>query len=87
MGGGGVTRGDTTQGGQEASAPEKKRGTMRGGGAMRSGQVKAPPKGRWWRDKKLRQWRTRGNTTTSRDTAERHESEDGDLAESKARMA
>ncbi len=39
---------------------------MRGSGTTRSGQVKAPPKGRGWRGKKLRRRRTRGNATTSR---------------------
>jgi hypothetical protein len=67
MGGGGVSRDDTTNswGGQEASASEKKRGMTRGGGTVRSGQVEAPPVGRLWHDMKLRRWRTRGNTTTS----------------------
>jgi hypothetical protein len=54
-----------SQGGQEASALEKKRGTPRGGSATRSGQVEAPLKGRWWRDEKLRWQRIRGNMTTS----------------------
>jgi hypothetical protein len=55
MGGSGVTRGDTTnsRGGQEATAPEKKRGKMRGGGMRRGGQVEVPSDGRRWRDKKL----------------------------------
>jgi hypothetical protein len=54
-----MTRGDMTngRGGQEASAPEKKRGTMRGGSAIKGGQMEAQPDGRWRR--------TRGNTTTS----------------------
>jgi hypothetical protein len=54
-----MTRGDMTNSGdgQEASAPEKKRGTTRGGGAMRGGQLEVPFNGR--------QWRTRGNTATS----------------------
>ncbi len=58
-GGSGIARGDTTNswGGQEVSAPEKKRGTTRGGGATRGGQLEAPPD--------RRQRRTRGNTTTS----------------------
>jgi hypothetical protein len=55
-----------SRGGQEASAPEKKRSTTRGGGATRSGQVEVPPDGRQWHVKKLRQQRTRGNTATSR---------------------
>ncbi len=64
-GGSGVTRGDTThrQGGQEVSTPEKNRGTTRGGGMTRSGQVEAPPDEKWWRDKKLRRWRTALNIT------------------------
>ncbi len=59
MGGCKVTRGDMTNSGagQEASAPEKKRGMTRGGGATRCGQMEAPPDGR--------QQRTRGNTVTS----------------------
>jgi hypothetical protein len=66
-GGGGMTRGDMTNscGGQEVSALEKKRGTTRGSGATRSEQVEALPDGRQWRDKKLRQQRTKGNITTS----------------------
>jgi hypothetical protein len=62
-----MTRGDMTnsRGRQEASAPEKKRGTARGGGATRSGQLESPPEGRRWHDKKLRWQRTRGNMTTS----------------------
>jgi hypothetical protein len=43
--------------GQEASAPEKKRGTTRGGGATRGGQMEALLDGRLQR--------TRGNTKTS----------------------
>jgi hypothetical protein len=56
MGGGGMTRGDTTNshGGQDVSASEKNRGTTRGGGAMRSGKVEAPLDRRRWHDKKLR---------------------------------
>jgi hypothetical protein len=59
-GGGGVTRGNTTNGwgGREAIAPEKKRGTRRGRGATRSGQVEALLDGRQWCDEKLRWWRT-----------------------------
>jgi hypothetical protein len=67
-----VTRGDSiiSWGRQEASTPEKKRGTTRGSRATRGGQVEAPLDGRRWRDKKLR-WRgTRGNTTTSRGRSE-----------------
>ncbi len=62
-----MTRGDTTnrKGGQEASAPEKKRGRTRGGGAMRGVQMEAPPDGRQWREEKLRRRRSRGNMTTS----------------------
>ena len=67
MGGGGMTRGDRTnsKGRQEATAPEKKRGKMRGGGMRRGGQVEALPDRRRWHDKKLRWKRTRGNTTAS----------------------
>ncbi len=63
-----MTRSDMTNSWdkQEASAPEKKRGTMRGSGTMRGGHVEAPPDGRQWHDEKLRWQRTRGNTTTSR---------------------
>jgi hypothetical protein len=59
MGRGGITRGDMTnsRGGREASAPEKMRGTTRGGSAMRGGQIEAPPNRRWQR--------TRCNPTTS----------------------
>jgi hypothetical protein len=61
-----MMRDDTTNswGGQEVIAPEKMRGTMRGGGTMRSTQVEALPDGRQLHDKKLRQWRTRGNMIT-----------------------
>jgi hypothetical protein len=62
--GGGATRGNAAngRGGQEATTPEKKGGMMRGGGSgMRGGWVKAPPDGRWQRDKKQRWWRIRGN--------------------------
>ncbi len=59
MGGGGVTRGDTTnsRGGQEASAPVKKKGTTRCGSVTRGGQMEAPLDGR--------RQRTRGNMITS----------------------
>jgi hypothetical protein len=59
MGGGSVTRGDTknSRGRQEASSPEKKRGTTRGGNRIRGGQMEAPPDGRWQR--------IIGNMTTS----------------------
>ncbi len=52
-------RGDTTnsQGGQEASTPEKKRGTTRGDGAMRGGEMEALLDGR--------RQSTRDNITTS----------------------
>jgi hypothetical protein len=62
-----MTRGDTTnsQGRQVSTAPEKKRVMTRGGGATRGVQVEAPLDKRQWRDKKLRQWRTRGSTITS----------------------
>jgi hypothetical protein len=68
MGGSVITRGNMTNscGGQEASTPETRRGTTRGGGTTRSGQVEAPPDGRQCRDKKLRWWNQRGNRTTSR---------------------
>jgi hypothetical protein len=72
MGGSGTTRGDkiNSRGGQEASIPDKKRGTMRDGSATRSGQLKH------WRLR--RRWRhcchchcfhcgvTRGDTKTSK---------------------
>jgi hypothetical protein len=60
MGGGGITRDDTTnsRGRREANAPEKKRGMTRGVGVMRGGQMEVPPDGR--------RRRTRDNTTTSR---------------------
>jgi hypothetical protein len=63
-----MTRGDTTTswGRQEASTPEKKRGKTRGGSTRIGGQVEAPLDGRQWRDKKLRQQRTSGNTTANR---------------------
>jgi hypothetical protein len=65
-----VTRGDRTnsQGRQEATTPEKKRGQMRVGSVKRGGQVEALPDGRQRHDEKLRlrQQRTRGNTTASR---------------------
>jgi hypothetical protein len=63
-----VTRGDTTncRGGREVTAPEKMRGTTRGGDATRGGQEEATPDRRRWRDETLRWWRTRGNTTASR---------------------
>ncbi len=62
-----MTRGDTTtsRGRREATAPEKKRGETRGGGATRDGKVEALPDGRQWHDEKLRQWKTRGNTTAN----------------------
>ncbi len=62
-----MTRGDATNSpcGGEASTPEKKRGTTRGGSATRGGQVETLPDGRHWDDKKLRWQRTQGNTTTS----------------------
>ncbi len=52
-------RGDPTnsRGGQEASAPEKKKGTTRGRGVTRGGQMEAPLN-RMWR-------RTRGNMISS----------------------
>jgi hypothetical protein len=88
MGGGGVTRGDITNswGGQEASASEKKRGMMRGGGAARSGQVEKLPDRRRWRDKKLRWGRTRA-TQQPAEADERNEPEDRDLAELEVMMA
>jgi hypothetical protein len=62
-----MMRGNTanSRGGQETSAPEKKRGMMRGGGTSRGGQAEAPLDGRQRCDKKLRRQRTRGNKTTS----------------------
>jgi hypothetical protein len=69
MGGGGMMRGDKTnsQGGREATAPEKKRGTTRCGGVTRGGQVEVLLDWRRWRDKKLRWQRTKGITTASQD--------------------
>jgi hypothetical protein len=66
-GGGGVMRGYMTnsRGGQEATAPEKRRGTNRGSGMTRGGQVKAAPDRRRWHDKKLRWQRTRRINTTA----------------------
>jgi hypothetical protein len=62
-----MTRGDTTnsQGRQETSTPEKKKGKTRGSSVTRGRQMEVPPNGRQWLDKKLMRWRTRGNTTTS----------------------
>ncbi len=59
MGGGSMTRGDMTnsRGGREASAPRKKRGTMRGGGTTIGGQMEVPLDGR--------RQRAIGNTKTS----------------------
>ncbi len=59
MGGSGAAKGDMTNSRdrQEARAPEKKRGTTRGCGVTRSGQLEAPLD--------RRGQRTRGNTTTS----------------------
>jgi hypothetical protein len=58
-GGSGIMRGDTSnsQGRQEASTPEKKRGMMRGSFVTRGGQMEAPT------DRRRR--RTRGNMTIS----------------------
>ncbi len=86
-GGGGMTRGDTTnsQGRGEASAPEKKKGTTRGGSPTRSGQVEAPPDGRRWRKRK---WGGGGEEATQQPSGadKLHESEDWDLAELEATM-
>jgi hypothetical protein len=75
MGGGGITRGARTnsRGGQEASAPEKKRGTTRCGGETRGGQMDALPE---------RQEATQQPAWADK----RHESKDRDLAELEARM-
>jgi hypothetical protein len=76
MGGGSsVTRGDATNSRckQELTIPEKRRGKTRGSSVTRGGQVEVPPDGRRWRDKKLRWWRTRGNTTASRGRQETQE--------------
>jgi hypothetical protein len=81
--------GDTTnsQGGHEASAPVKKRGTTREDSVTRSGQVETLPAGRHWRDKKLRRQRTEVILQPAGEADNRHGSEDGDLAELEATMA
>jgi hypothetical protein len=87
MGGSSMTRGDiiNSWSRREVSTPEKKRGTTRGSGTKRSGQVEALPDRRRWYNKKLMRQRTEA-TRQPAGADERHETEDGDLAELEAMM-